>query len=143
MSTTAKPATWYWVVAILALLWNLTGVVAYLMQVTMTPEAMQALPPEEQELIRNTPAWATGAFAVAVWFGFFGSVLLLVRKAWAVPILILSLLGIAVQMYHAFFVSSSIDVFGPGGMIMPIMVILIAFLLVWLARSAKNRSWIS
>lgn len=143
MSTTAKPATWYWVVAILAVLWNLIGVGTYIMQVTMSAEAMQALPPEQQELMKNIPTWVTSAYAIAVWFGLLGCVLLLVRKAWAVPVLIISLLGIVVQMYYVIFMSKSMEVSGPMGMILPISVTLIGFLLVWFARSARSRSWIS
>ncbi len=35
-STRARPPIWFWIVSILALLWNLLGVMAYLAQVNMT-----------------------------------------------------------------------------------------------------------
>lgn len=142
MTNTIKPPTWFWIVAIVALLWNLMGVMAYIMQVTMSPEAMQALPEAERNLYEATPAWATGAFAIAVWGGALGCLLLVLRKALSIPVLILSLVGILVQMYHAFFMSNNIEVFGPGGMVMPIMIILIALFLVWLARNARSKNWI-
>ena len=35
--------TWFWVASILALVWNLMGVMAYIAQVTLTPEALAAI----------------------------------------------------------------------------------------------------
>ena len=53
----------------------------------------------------------------------------------------LSLAGVLVQMFHSFFMSKSFEVFGPGGLVMPIMVIIIAIYLVALAAKAKNNRW--
>ena len=57
--------------------------------------------------------------------------------------LILSLLGIITQMVHAFFMSNSFEVFGPGGAIMPVMVMLVAIYLVWFSMKARENGWIS
>jgi len=134
---------WFKVVAGLALAWNLLGVMAYIMQMMMTPEQFAALSQAEQDLYANTPAWATGAFAIAVFGGAAGSLLLFLRKVSAEKILILSLAGVVVQMFHSFFLSKSFEVFGPGGAIMPVMVLIIAVGLVWLARTAKAKHWLS
>lgn len=143
MNDTTKPATWFWVVSALALLWNLMGVMAYIAQVTMSPEALQALPENERALMESTPAWATGAFAIAVWGGTLGSLLLLLRKKLATPVLIVSFLGIVVQMIHAFLLSNSFEVYGPGGLVMPIMVMLGGVLLIWFSRTATAKSWLN
>lgn len=141
ISTDSKPASWYWIVCGIALIWNLMGVMAYVAQVTMSPEALQALSDDERMLYENTPVWATSAFALAVWGGVLGSLLLLLRRKLATPVLMISLAGILVQMYHAFFMSKSIEVYGPGGMVMPAMVILIAIYLVWLSNNANRKGW--
>ena len=140
--TKIKAPTWFWVVAILALIWNLLGVSAYLMDVFMTPEMRATLPATEQELYENTPAWATAAYAIAVWSGALGSLLLLLRKSLAHTFLVLSFVGIMTQMIHAFFLTNSYEVFGPGGFIMPIMVIVVGLLLIVFARSARTKNWI-
>jgi hypothetical protein len=49
------------------MIWNLLGVMAYTMQVTMSPEPLQALPENEKTLSESEPVWATSAFASAVW----------------------------------------------------------------------------
>ena len=133
----------FWIISGVALAWNLTGVAAYIAQVTMTEDALMALPEAERMLFENMPAWATGAFAVAVFGGALGSLLLLLRKSWAVPVFIASLAGIVVQLYHSFFIARSIEVYGPGGLIMPAMVLVIGVFLVWYSRSATAKAWIS
>jgi hypothetical protein len=141
MTSTTKPATWFWVVSGMALLWNLMGVAAYISSVTMTPETLQVMPENERALLESTPAWATGAFAIAVWAGLLGSLLLLLRKSLATMVLITSFAGIVVQMIHAFFISNSFEVYGPGGLAMPIMVLAFGAFLIWFARKAAESGW--
>jgi len=142
-NTRVKPPIWFWVVSVLALLWNLLGVMAYLAQMNMTDEVLEALPEAERALYENQPMWATMAFAIAVWGGALGSLALLLRKRWARAVLFISLIGIIVQMTHSFFFSNNFEVYGPDKMIMPIMVIVVGVLLVLFARMAINRNWFS
>ena len=137
------PPRSFYVISGVALAWNLLGVMAYIMQVTMSQEAFNALPDAERMLYENMPSWATAAFAIAVNGGALGGLLLLLRKALAFPVLIASLVGVMVQMYHSFFIANSIEVYGPGGMIMPVMVVVISVFLVWYSRDAKGKGWIS
>ena len=138
-----KPSTSFWVISIIALLWNLMGVNAYLQQAFQT-DTFKAMYNEEQlKMIAEAPAWTTAAFAIAVFGGFFGSVLLLLRKQSAKTIFIISLLGILVQMYYNFFIIDSIAVYGPGAMAMPIMVILFAVFLIWYTNFCTKKNWIA
>jgi len=143
MTSSTKPPTWFWIVGGISMVWNLLGVMAYIMQVTMSPEALQALPENERTLMEAVPAWATSAFAVAVWGSTLGSVLLLMRKKLATPILIFSLGGILVQMYYNVFMSKSMEVYGPGGLAMPIMVLVFGVFLIWFSRKSSANGWIS
>ncbi len=143
MSETIKAPTWFTVVAAVMLVWNLLGVMAYIAQVTMTPEAIAALPEAQRQLLETTPTWATAAFALAVNGGALGCLFLVLKKNLAAIFLQLSLAGVLVQMFHSFFMSKSFEVFGPGEMVMPVMVIVIAIYLVTLAAKAKARRWTS
>ena len=145
MSELAKnraPA-WFMVVAAILLAWNLLGVMAYIVQVTMSPEAMASLPDAERQIMETTPQWAIAAFAVAVNGGALGCLLLLLKRNLAGLFLQLSLAGVLVQMFHAFFMSQSFEVFGPGGLVMPVMVMVIAIYLVALAAKARANRWTS
>jgi hypothetical protein len=140
--STTNPPRSFWIISGVALVWNLMGVMAYLMQAYMTDEAIAALPAAERALYENVPSWAVGAFAIAVFGGALGCILLLLRRRIAMPVLVGSLLGILVQMYHSFFIANSIEVYGPGKTIMPIMVIVIGAGLVWYVNSASQKGWL-
>jgi hypothetical protein len=137
-----KPTTAFWIISVLALLWNLMGVWAYIDHVTMTSETLLSKLPEEQALYTNVPTWVTAAFAIAVWGSTLGSILLLLRKLWATPVFVISFAGIIVQMVHQLFISKSIEVYGPGGAVMPVMIMLIGAFLIWYSRNATAKGWL-
>jgi hypothetical protein len=131
------------IIAGIALVWNLLGVGAFLAQMAVTDEVIMQLPDAERLLYETMPAWATAAFAVAVFGGALGCLLLLLKKAWATPVLILSLIGIIVQMYHSLAIANSVEVYGPGSAVMPAIVVIVGVFLVWYARHASAKGWIS
>lgn len=137
-----KPPSWFWVVSILALLWNLMGVGAYLTQAFTPDDIIAQMEQAMQDLINQTPAWVTAAFAIAVWAGALGSLLLLLRKKLAHIVLIISFIGIVVQMFYNVFISNSIEVYGPGGLAMPIMTLLIGIGLIFLAKKGISAGWL-
>lgn len=141
--STNKPSTGFWIISIIALIWNLMGVFAYIAQVNMSDEIIAALPEAERALYENVPAWVTGAFAIAVFGGALGCILLLLRKKLATSVLIISLIGIIAQMIYNFGMSKAAEVYGPGGMVMPAMVVLIGVFLVWYAKQATAKGWLS
>lgn len=138
-----KPPWGYWIVAILAFVWNLSGVVAYLQQVMMTQDDLVALPEAQREIYLAQPTWFTAAFAIAVWFGAFGSFGLLLRKKWAGLLLVFSLLGIIVQMSYLFFASRVFEVMGNQAVVLPIFILIVGVVLVFFARNAQAKGWIS
>lgn len=142
MSTSNRPK-WYMVAAILAFVWNIMGVMAYLAQAFMPPEALESMTESQRTLHESTPTWVTAAFATAVWGGALGTLLLILKKSLAHLILLISLIGIVVQQAWIFFVSNSFEVYGPGQSVMPIMVLIIGVWLVWFSRKAKAEGWTS
>jgi len=138
---TGRPHTSYWIISSLALVWNLVGIGAFVAQVGMTPEMLQSMPPEERALYENVPFWATAAYGIAVVAGSLGSILLIARSSWAVPMFLLSLGGVLVQMYHAFVTTDVIEVLGGGSVALPALIIAIGVGLIWYSRYAKEKGW--
>lgn len=137
-NSTTKPSATFWVISIVALLWNLMGVFAYLSQAYITPEAIALLPEPEQAYYNNVPAWVTGAFALAVFSGTFGAIALILRKKWAVLLFMVSLIAVIVQSIYTFLIQTYIQL-STNQMIMPILVIVIAVFLVWYSnKKSKN-----
>ncbi|MGB5700051.1 hypothetical protein [Muriicola sp.] len=141
---TSKPPVWFWIVSVLALLWNLMGVMNYLGTAFMKEAIMAEMTAEQVSLMENTPAWVTAAFAIAVWFGAAGCIGLLLRKKWAKSALGMSLIGVLVQTGYGFFMTNASEVYGQTeAVIIPAMVIIIGLFLVFFARLAERRTWIS
>ncbi len=138
-SSAAGPARSFWIVSIVALAWNLLGVAAYLAHVSLSAEDLAAMTEAERALYTGAPAWVTGAYAIAVFGGTLGCVGLLLRKAWALPVFVASLVGIVAQMGYSLLFQDTIEVMGAAVIVMPLVVILIGALLVWFAYSRKQR----
>ena len=90
-NTTVEVHWSFWVVGAIGLIFNLMGCMNYIGQ--MNAELVATMPDVYQTMIENRPAWGTAAFAIAVFGGVLGCLLLLLRKSVAVYILIASLLG--------------------------------------------------
>ncbi len=138
-----KPSTNFWIIGGAALVWNLIGLVFYIGQVSITPEALAALTEAQQEFFLATPTWATAAFAIAVNAGVLGSLFLLLRKTWAVPMLAISLAAIVVQDVDAFALRDAFGILGVSSVIIPSMVFVIGIALLMYARATKERGWLS
>jgi hypothetical protein len=138
MTTSNKPGVIYWIIAIIALIWNIMGVMAYLTQAFMSDEAKALLPEADQAMYSEIPAWATAAFALAVFGGFLGSLALLLRKKWATFVFIISLLGILAQQTYYFFVSNIMEEAGVADMAMPLMIVVVGIFLVYYSKGAAK-----
>lgn len=142
MTTSATP-NWFKPALWAALIWNLLGVFAFIMHLMMTPEMISKLPLDQQAAYSNVPLWSTIAFAVAVFGGTLGSILLLAKNALATPTFALSLVAIFIQQFYNFIVINSIKMLGISAVFMPILVIVIAFLLLYLSIKSKQQGWLN
>lgn len=134
--TIGAPApAWLRIMAALGLLWNLFGVYNYLMTVGVVGGADAAA-------AGAMPAWATGAFAIAVFGGTLGCLGLLMLKRWSKLLLLVSLLGV-VALDIWMFALSGLGAPAGAEMGITIAVMVVAVLLVWLANSADKKGWLS
>ena len=142
MSEQQKLPIWFWVIAGVALFWNLIGVASFYMEVSMTDDAVAKLPEAQQAMIAATPIWVIAAYGAAVTAGVIGSVGLLMRKSWAAPFFSTSLAAILAQFGYSIIVANYIGVMGAAALALPVTVILVAAFLVWFSTRAKSRAWI-
>ena len=88
----------FWAISALTLIWNILGAMNFIVQ--MNTDMVAAMGESHRAIIEGRPAWATGGFAVAVFGGALGCLLLLLRKSAAYYVFIASLLGVVVTMIH-------------------------------------------
>ena len=143
--TTTKATTAFWVIAGAMLVWNLIGLMFYYQQSTLTPELMVELgmTPQQIDHITSTPAWAHSGYAIAVNAGVLGAIFLLLRKVWAIPLFVLSLVGALVQDLDAFLLRDAIGAWGSSGLILPLIVVVICVVEIWYSRAAKAKGLLS
>ncbi len=139
----AKPPTWYRVTAWLLFAWMLIGILGYLAELRMTPEAIAAMPEGMQALYAIMPGWMRIIYGVATVSGLAGALGLILRKAWSLPLLILSLVAVVVQMSYWLFGMKAMELLGTGAAGMPIVVILLGAFAIWFAMMAKKRGVIA
>ena len=131
---------WYLPTAIAALVWNLLGCAAYLKDVMLTPADIAKLTAAQQAMYAARPAWSVAATAIAVWGGAAGCVGLIVRKHWAMPLFLASLVALVVQDASLFVLTGAPQV-DPVALVLQGVVLLVAIGLVLLARKAAARGW--
>ncbi len=129
----------FWTIAAVALIWNAMGVINFFVQ--MNPDVLSAYRESERAIVEGRPAWATGGFAIAVFGGALGCLLLLLRKSAAYYLFIASLLGVIVTITHT--LGLDID-FGLGEILgIILMPLVVAAFLIWYSKQAESKGWIS
>jgi len=133
---------WFVPVAVLALIWNLFGCFAYLMDVMLTADDVAKMDAAQQALYAARPAWSISATAVAVWFGALGCVGLIMRRRWSFPVLLISLAGVVVQDLAIFVLSGAGALAGPVVYVLQGLVLVVAVLLVLMSQYGIKQSWV-
>ncbi|GAA0720912.1 hypothetical protein GCM10009430_21590 [Aquimarina litoralis] len=142
MNTNIKTPIWFWIISVIALLWNLMGVMAYLAQAYMTDEILKAMPEADQNFHNNIPAWVTAVFAIAVFSGTLGCIALLIKKKWAIILFIISLVTVLAQQFYNFFIQDFVALTGQR-IYMPICIVVFGAFLIWFSKYSNNKGWIS
>jgi hypothetical protein len=145
MATHARTPLHLWIVGALALLWNGFGAYDYVMtrmrntdylagmMPTVDPNAMLAW-------VDAFPAWASAGWALGVWGGLAGSILLLMRNRWAVPAFAVSLIGALLGLGYQILAAPPLaGAEGAMNTIMPYVIILVALALFLYARAMKAK----
>lgn len=93
LATATRAPVWLIVASLAGFAWNVFGAVQFLGSVTATEATLiaQGMTPEQAAVMTGYPAWMTLAFAAGVLGGLVGSLLILMRKAAARPVLAASL----------------------------------------------------
>lgn len=140
MTNTNKPNVVFWIIGVIALIWNGMGVNSYLQLAFKTEASTADLNADQIALLDGLPAWMTALFAIAVFAGVIGSIALLMRKKMATTILAISFVAATIQQLYWLFGTDSIEVFNEKQpYLMPIMVIVFAAFLAWYSINQKGK----
>jgi hypothetical protein len=112
------------------------------MTVLRTNQALERSGLNEQQirLTLSTPTWVNVAFGVAVIFGVMGCIALVMKRRLAIPLLIISLLGVLVQNTYMYFLSDTVEAMGVGA---SPFVIVGAIAVIPFALYCANKRWLT
>lgn len=128
-----------WIVGGLAVAWNLIGVAAFAMQLAMPAEALQAMPPEQRAVYEATPGWLYVFYGIATIGGVLGSLGLLLRRRWAVPVYRVALIALVLQVLGGYLATPAWSISGAAGLGFPVLLVAVSAGLWWFARRMAAR----
>jgi len=135
-----RPAPrWFTLAAIGALLFELAGCAMYLMQVSVDPAA---LPVDQRALWDAAPSWMVAAYAVAVWVGLVGAILLVMRRRLAEKSLFVSLVAVLVQFSALLLVPQLRNLTTSDALFLPFVIIVVSYVIWHFAWTARRAGWL-
>lgn len=143
MIETVKTPWHLWLVGVLSLLWNGFGAFDFIQTTTRGEAYMRAAGFDDAMVAyyEAIPAWMYAPWTLGVWGAVIGSVMLLLRRRWAVPAFGLSLLGALVSLIYGKLIDPPPP--APPELAamswMPIVILLIAVLLFGYAFNMRKR----
>ena len=132
-------AGWFVFAALAALLFMALGCISYLVHVLANPAA---LPLDQRAAYAAEPAWVTGAYAVAVWFGLVGALLLVMRRRVAERVLLGSLIATLVWLAGLLLVSGLREAMSVNDFVVAIVVTALTWTIYAFARHSRQRGWL-
>ncbi|MCB2112486.1 MAG: hypothetical protein KDD85_02940 [Parvularculaceae bacterium] len=135
----AKIPWHFWAVGVFALLWNGFGCFDYFMTNTVGDEYMRnvGMTADQIAYFNAKPTWLTAVWAVGVWGGLAGAILLLIRSKWAVEVFIVSFLAYVVSLIDAHLLDPMES--GGGDMIgMQIVIFVLCIFFIWYSKRARK-----
>ena len=129
-----------WLIGGAALLWNILGLWIFVSTVSATPDELAMVYNEsEARFITSIPIWATAANGLAVITGVLGCVLLLLRRALAAPVFIVSFVALLVQDLHSFVLNDVTAIFGMVPAYIQGTVLAVAIAMILYSRSLVSK----
>jgi len=142
VESATKPAVpaWYWAVVIGALLFEAAGATLFVNSLTLDPAT---LPLDQRAIYDATPQWMTIAWAVAIGTGLIGALGLVMRRRFAEPALLVSLIAVAVQFSGIFLVKQLRELTPEDHLLVPVIILVLAYALWQTAKLARRRGWLA
>lgn len=133
-----------WIIGALATIWNAFGSYDYVMSVTRNEKYLSMYGSSASDVIaylNSFPGWAIAAWALGVWGGLAGSLLLLARSRHAVLAFAGSLLGLLVlTVYQYGMAGAPASAKTSGMMVMELTIWAVAIFLLYYAWMMQKRA---
>lgn len=126
------------IIAIIAILWNLIGVLSYVGLAYSNPNDTN---PSVQIFV-DYPTWVIAAYATAVFAGFFGSIALLIKKRISNLLFILSMVCVVAKSIYDYTMIDQEMFYLPGALILNALIYIIGIYLIIYSKKGMDKGWI-
>lgn len=128
----------FWVVAVVAVLWNGFGGYDYTMSHLQGETYYRQMGMSDAVIayMATYPSWMHAVWAIGVWGSVVGSILLVLRSRWAFHAFVLSSLGALGAMAYNFATPSAADTMG---LTMPVVIVVICLFFIWYSWTMTKR----
>ena len=132
---------WHWVVSVLGVIWNGYGAYDYFMTKTGGDAYMQKAGMNADQIaqMHAYPLWMTADWAIGVWGGLLGAVLLLARMRYAFHVFAVSTAAFLVMLVYTYLLSSGGAAMGQQGMIFNLVILALCLFFTWYAWTMAKR----
>jgi hypothetical protein len=135
-----RAPTHLWLVGILALLWSAMGCYDYWMTMSGNQAYLAKYPADAMAYMNALPKWTVATWAVGVWGGLAGALLLLARSRYAVWAFMLSAIGAVVGIGYQMFMTTQPASMKTGAMAaMPLVIIALCLFFLWYSYSEQKK----
>lgn len=135
-----KTSWWFWVITAFYLLWSIIGCTMYLVEHMMGDAAyIENFGADMLPLREITPWWATSGYAVGVWGGLIGVILLMLRKSLCLPFFYASFVGAIIGFIPMIFDARFKSVMGAGDYGFMIFIWIECIFIIWFALKMRSK----
>lgn len=140
--TSRASAPWhYWVVTVVAILWNAFGAYDYVMSKTGGDAYLRKMGETDAQIahMHAYPVWMTADWAIGVWGGLLGALLLAARTRYAFHVFVVSLAAFLVMLAYTYGLTDGGKVMGQQGMIFNVLILALCVFFAGYARAMTKR----
>jgi hypothetical protein len=140
-----RPPVLFWVISIALLLWGLGGASIYVAYFMETPEQFAETAENAAHrqayagYIADIPFWAITVGIIAAVTRLLGAVGLLLRRAWALPLYIFSMVFFLAALYRAFVLASVASVMSGPHIAVELVFVALSIFAVWFAHDQRSK----
>jgi hypothetical protein len=149
MITAQQPITsrtlWHlWSAGIIGTLWSLMGVVSFVLTQMNVEAVMSGFPPQQRAYFESFPLWTDTSWAIGVFAGLIGCVLLLLRKRSAFRALLISAIGTILSSLGGLVLLGGMEVMSEtDGLGLSVLPVVVAALLASYAHAMRKKGVLS
>ena len=141
----SRPPVFFWVISIVLLLWGIGGASIYVAYFVETPEEFARTAEIEAnweayaEYIANIPFWAIAAGIAAAVTRLLGAIGLLLRRAWVLPLYIVSTVCLLAALFRAFVLANVATVMSGPHIATELVFVALSIFAVWFTHENKSK----